>query len=416
MLDTLLQHLRQLLAIPDLWKYVSIPFVAAVVGWATNWVAIKMTFQPLEFVGRKPFLGWQGIIPSKAEKMASTFVDSTMARLGSLPEVFEEMHPPTIAEHINRSLRPRIGELTDEVMLRDNAVLWENLPGLVKDQIYFQVGRSLPRLVDRLMDDVSERVEDLVDLKHMITTRLVDDKALLNRLFLESGEAEFRFIVRSGFYFGFLFGLVQLAVWIVYPAWWVLPVFGLIVGWATNWIALNVIFRPLYPVRVGPWRFQGLFLKRQAEVAAVWCGIVTREIFTIRQLVHSMLNGPRSERSRTLIKQHIKPIVDEAVGAVRPVAQLAVGPRGFAEIKEAVGEVAVEVSPAPFDNYLFNRDRGQVVDRFLRERMQAMPPDQFQDLLRPCFQEDEMKLILIGAVLGFLAGLAQLMLVFGGFG
>jgi hypothetical protein len=46
--------------------------------------------------------------------------------------------------------------------------------------------------------------------------------------------------------------------------------------------------------------------------------------------------------------------------------------------------------------------------------MESLPPDQFQDLLRPCFQEDEMKLILVGAALGFLAGLAQLFLVFGG--
>jgi hypothetical protein len=54
-----------------------------------------------------------------------------------------------------------------------------------------------------------------------------------------------------------------------------------------------------------------------------------------------------------------------------------------------------------------------VVERLLRERMEAMPPAQFQDLLRPCFQEDEWKLILLGAVLGFGAGLAQLVLVFG---
>jgi hypothetical protein len=129
-----------------------------------------------------------------------------------------------------------------------------------------------------------------------------------------------------------------------------------------------------------------------------------------------MLYGPHSEHSRSLVRQHIKPVVDEAVWAMRPVAQFAVGPRGFAEIKETVGEVAVDVSAVPFDNHLFNRDRAQVIERFLVQRMQSMPPDQFQDLLRPCFQEDETKLILIGAVLGFLAGLAQLILVFGGVG
>ena len=36
---------------PLFWKYASIPFVAAIVGWGTNWVAIKLTFKPLHFLG-----------------------------------------------------------------------------------------------------------------------------------------------------------------------------------------------------------------------------------------------------------------------------------------------------------------------------------------------------------------------------
>jgi uncharacterized membrane protein YheB (UPF0754 family) len=401
---------------PDFWKFASIPVVAAFVGWSTNWVAVKLTFLPLEFRGWPPLLGWQGIIPSKAAKMAGTFIDSTMSRLGTLPEVFEHMEPEKISQHINRSLKPRMDDLTDEVMLETNPILWENLLLLVRQRIYSRVEESLPRLVDNLVREIGESVEDLVDLKDMITTRLVTDKALLNRLFLESGAAEFKFIIHSGFYFGFLFGLIQLAVWIVYPAWWILPFFGLLVGLATNWIALNLIFRPLYPKKFGPFTLQGLFLKRQVEVAGVWCGIVTREILTVRALTHAMIYGPRADRTRTLIKKHIKPLVDDAVGIVRPVAQVAVGMEGFARIKERVGEKALDISADPFDNHIFNEDRAIVVEGFMRQRMEGLPPDQFQDLLRPCFQEDEWKLVLMGGVLGALAGFAQLLLVFGGFG
>ena len=48
------------------------------------------------------------------------------------------------------------------------------------------------------------------------------------------------------------------------------------------------------------------------------------------------------------------------------------------------------------------------------ERMIALSSEEFQDLLRPCFQEDEIKLILVGAFLGFAAGICQLVFVFGG--
>jgi uncharacterized membrane protein YheB (UPF0754 family) len=399
---------------PEFWKYVSIPFVAAIVGWITNWVAIKLTFHPLEFFGLRPVFGWQGIIPSKARKMAETFVDVTMSRLGSFPEVFAIMDPDKIAAHISRVIAPRLDEFTDEIMLRENKVLWENLPTSVRNEIYGRVRAGLPKLVDDLMEDVGRDIEGLIDFRHMIVTRLENDKALLNRLFLESGSREFAFIVRSGLYFGFFFGLGQLGVWIGVQYWWILPLAGLIVGFATNWIALNIIFRPLRPRKFLRWHLQGLFLKRQKEVAGVWCHIVTREILTLRHIVDAMLEGPRSERSRLVVTRHMKPLVEEAVGPARTLAQVAVGMEGFAKIKESVGEKALAVGPETFADEAFIEDRAEVLEKVIRERMENMPPEEFQDLLRPCFQEDEWKLILTGAMLGMAAGFAQLFFVFGG--
>ncbi len=98
--------------------------------------------------------------------------------------------------------------------------------------------------MDNVVDDISRNLENLVDMKHMIVERMRSDKALMVQMFKEVGEPEFRFVTNSGFYFGFLFGLIQVPVFILMPSNWVLPVFGFIVGIATNWLALNVIFRP----------------------------------------------------------------------------------------------------------------------------------------------------------------------------
>ncbi len=406
--------LGDLLRHPDFWRYASIPLVAAIVGWGTNWAAIQMTFWPLRFRGVRPIFGWQGIIPSKAEKMASVFVDTTMVHLGTLSDVFQRMDPERIAAQVVRTLEPRLDELTDEVMRRTHVILWDNLPEMMRNAVYARVREELPRLVQDLMRDVDQQVEQLVDLRELVVRRLVDNPILLNRLFLECGEREFRFIIRSGFWFGLLFGFVQLAVWIVHPAAWVLPVFGLFVGLATNWIALNIIFRPLMPRRIGPFVVQGLFLRRQREVADIWCRIVTREILTIRDLVGSMVEGRFADRTRALIRKHLKLVVDRAVGPMRGVAQVAVGLRSFAGIKESVGETAVEVALEPFKDPAFITDRADAVAEELRQRMAGLPPDEFQDLLRPCFQEDELKLVLLGGVLGLAAGFAQLQWVFGG--
>ena len=48
-----------------------------------------------------------------------------------------------------------------------------------------------------------------------------------------------------------------------------------------------------------------------------------------------------------------------------------------------------------------------------RTRMQALSSPEFVNFLRPVFQEDELKLIFVGAVLGMVAGIGQLVFIFG---
>ncbi|HNU83942.1 MAG TPA: DUF445 family protein, partial [Thermoanaerobaculia bacterium] len=132
---------------PRLWRLASIPLTAAVVGWATNWIAIRMTFHPLRFLGIPPWFGWQGIIPRKAEKMARTFVDTSMQRLGSLPELFAEMQPEVIAGHVERVLAPRLEHYTDDVMTASTGTLWQAAPLATRRRVYAAVGEQLPGLV-----------------------------------------------------------------------------------------------------------------------------------------------------------------------------------------------------------------------------------------------------------------------------
>lgn len=406
--------LEELFSNPDWWKLASIPVTAALVGWLTNWLAIQMTFYPVEPIGKPPWLGWQGIIPSKAGKMGAIATDQVLAKLGTLQDIYQAMTPERISAHLVQTLEPRIDRYTDEIMREDNPRLWEMLPGAAKNVVYAMLRQKLPGAVARITQDVGEHLDEMLDLKHTVVQQVERDKNLANRIFLECGAAEFKFLIRSGLYFGFLFGLIQLAVWVALPAWWTLPLFGLLVGYATNWLALRLIFQPLHPRRIGPFTFQGLFLKRQHAVADIWCGIVTEEVLTLRNIANAMLDGPRSAHTHALLRRHIRQTIDEVVGIVKPMLLLTVGVDEYVALKEAGSDKAIEAGRLALDDPAFNADRAQIVKAMMVERMRALSSAEFQNLLRPAFQEDEIKLIALGGILGLLAGLAQLVFVFGG--
>lgn len=408
------------LAQPESWKVLSIPIVAAFVGWSTNWLAVKMTFYPLEFYGLRlgPLpIGWQGIIPSKARRMAGIAVQSILSKLISIREIVEVMDPRLVAEHIIGEVDPMLDAWTDEMMIAHHPVLWSNLPDPLRRILRTRVRAKLPHLIDDLMQDVALNIDHLVDVKTLVADHLEKNKELLNRVFWECGETEFRFLVNSGWLFGGLFGLALMVQWLFFPVWWTLPLGGIIVGYATNWIALNLIFRPLNPVRVGPFKIQGLFLKRQDAVSESFCRILVSDIVTLPRLIESMLQGPHGERTALLVRRHMRPLVDGVAsalsGTMKVLVQTTLGPSRFAEIRESVGDKALAEARLPFGDDEFAHERANVVGALIRDRMQQLPPEDFQDLLRPCFQEDEMKLILVGAALGCLAGVAQLFFVFG---
>ena len=92
---------------------------------------------------------------------------------------------------------------------------------------------------------------------------------------------------------------------------------------------------------------------------------------------------------------------------------MALGPGGYTDLKDTATDKIYELTDELFDDPSFNKERAKEVESMLKERMKELPPEDFQDLLRPIFQEDEWILIMLGSVLGGLAGWAQLVFVFG---
>lgn len=393
---------------PDFWLYMSIPLWAGCIGWLTNKLAIQVTFYPVDFIGVPPFLGWQGIIPRKGRKMATILVDNTLGKITSTREIFQEFEPHKIAMHIVKVVDARIEEFTDDIINEQHAVLWENLPDLIKSRVYARTRKQLPQMMDDLLEEIQENIEELVDPREMIVEQMSTDKLLLNRVFLACADAELGFLHRAGFVIGLLIGLAAMVAWWFFPHWWVLPLAGFVIAFATNLLALNLVFRPLSPIKIGPFTVQGLFLKRQKAVSEIFCRMITSEVLTVGHFMRAIFRGAKSERTKAMIKKHLRPIVDN--GMVKTMAQITVGAEGYVDLKHTIEEKTIEMSLSSFDDPVFTRERGVMVEKMFRDRMQDMSAEGFQNLLRPAFQEDQLIVICGAGVLGAITGLLELAL------
>ena len=60
--------------------------------------------------------------------MAAISVDATISKIGTVSEIFGQIDPKLLASHIIKTVEPRVEEYVDELMLKEHATFWENLP------------------------------------------------------------------------------------------------------------------------------------------------------------------------------------------------------------------------------------------------------------------------------------------------
>ena len=392
-------------------SYLLIPIIAAAAGWGTNWLAIKMTFYPLEYVGKFPF-GWRGVVPSRIRKFATGMVDTTIGRIGGLPAMVDAIDMDQVRTYFLDSATPMIAEAVHSLMREQKRVMWENLPAPTKKLVFQVVELEMREGYDTLAEDIQDHFERLLDLRELVVRKCEENPDLLNRMVFACASKELSFLVFSGAFFGFGFGVVQALVWLFVPQWWVLPFFGFLVGTLTNWNAIQLIFTPLEATKIGPLVFQGLFLKRQKEISREFSRVFTEEVLTAREVVHTLVHGTRKDRTLAMLRTHISEIMEHKL-IVQLITQTAVGPEGYADLKDAALEKAIQYTEELAEDRSFNETQARAVQEMLHERISAQPPAEFQDLVRPIFHEDEWILVAIGGALGALVGWGQLVLLFG---
>jgi uncharacterized membrane protein YheB (UPF0754 family) len=390
-----------------------IPFIAGFIGWFTNWLAVKAVLYPVEFIGIPPLLGWQGVIPKNAEEMSQSFSVLIHDKLVDLEKIFANIdHDDN--EEIDKVVEDVAQEIIAEFSTNIAPDSWERAREKLRGYINMLVRRNVRRVMVQILDRMAREASDFIDVDAIVRESMKEDRALLGRVLLEVAGPEFKFIERSGLWFGFIFGVIQMLVWIVYPAGWVLPAAGFLVGYITNWLALHLIFEPREPKQIGPFRIQGVFIKRQREVATSFADVIAAQVLNADNMMQHLSDGPNRQRMLDILEGQVEESMKEYERDAM-VAMLVSKDR----LEEAKADLLDRVRSADMTESRQIKtfaDQSHHIRAQLEENLGALDADEFSDILRPVFQKDEWKLILAGGVIGTGIGALQVVVLFGGFG
>ncbi|MFC7422330.1 DUF445 domain-containing protein [Nocardia tengchongensis] len=392
--------------------YAAMPAIAALIGYGTKLVAVEMMFRPIEFIGIPPYLGWQGIIPRYAARMASMVVDLALARILDPKEILTGVDTRAVVHELREPVHEMVEEFAPDFVRILHPAVWDAMPRGMRDAVVRRIEDTLPEVLDKFLGELGDHIDLVLDLRALAIDALTRDKRMTVKLIRMIGRNEMRFIVRIGLPFGLALGMVQAVVWALTHSVLIMPLFGAFTGLFTDWLALQMIFRPVRPVRLlGLFTWQGLFHKRRSEVTRDYAALIGEEVLTPVTMFDAMLTGPRSDRFLYLVDKQIRDSVAEVARPVQPLLVLAVGGERYRRFQQDVAGVAVAGMRQRADR--LGGYASQVLDlpELLCSKMDLMTDDEFEGLLRPAFKQDEWKLVTVGALLGFLVGELQVHLL-----
>lgn len=189
-----------------------------------------------------------------------------------------------------------------------------------------------------------------------------------------------------------------------------LPLIAGLIGWFTNYIAVVMLFRPRRPVRILGITFQGIFPKRQKVLAERIGRLVAEQLLSSNDLKEKLLADDNIDEILYMIEDKIDDYLLHTFPEKYPITSIFFGTRRKAQIKaDLVGEVHVAV-PELLNNYADRIDEKIDIEDMVRRKVEALDPIMLEKLLNGILKSEFKFIEWIGAILGFLIGLLQLII------
>jgi uncharacterized membrane protein YheB (UPF0754 family) len=190
----------------------TLPIIAAITGWVTNYLAIKMLFHPKKKI-KVLFFSVQGIFPKRQDVLAERLGKIVSSELFSFKDIKDRFTSTSTAIEINKVLDEKLEDFLD-VKLKGALpmlamFLNKETRAKIKDTLHLEFQNILPDILNKY----SEKLERDIDIEHIVAQKVSafsSDK--LEQILFSIMKKEFKFIEILGGVLGFLIGIIQLLI------------------------------------------------------------------------------------------------------------------------------------------------------------------------------------------------------------
>jgi uncharacterized membrane protein YheB (UPF0754 family) len=194
------------------WMIWLLPVIASVIGWFTNYIAVKMLFHPQNPVKIFGFT-IQGVLPKRQKQMAVKIGKLVSDELFSSADLHENINNPENVVRIIQQIDMKIDNYFNDIFPEKHPYVAQLIPKKVTERIKNEMLLEVQQLAPSIINKQVDYLEENIDIEEIIKNRVEKLKpADLERILWSILSTEFRFIEAIGAVIGFFIGLVQVLI------------------------------------------------------------------------------------------------------------------------------------------------------------------------------------------------------------
>jgi uncharacterized membrane protein YheB (UPF0754 family) len=181
-----------------------------------------------------------------------------------------------------------------------------------------------------------------------------------------------------------------------------LAIIGSFIGWVTNKIAIKMLFKPVNPIKILFFEIQGVFPKRQNEIAKSLGKVVENELVGLADIKENLMTDENINRLKEKLKEKFNKIIEENI----PPVFLAMAGEQINLITEKFISEDNEFFKELFEEFM-SSENSVDIKKIVEEKINKMDFSMFEKILLELISKELSFIEYLGAILGFVIGIVQ---------
>jgi uncharacterized membrane protein YheB (UPF0754 family) len=193
-------------------------------------------------------------------------------------------------------------------------------------------------------------------------------------------------------------------------SWWfyTIPFISAFIHWLTIWMALKLLFHPRQPKKILGFTLQGVFPKKQRQIAESLGRIVGQELLSFTDIEQAITDPKNVQRMLPMVEEHIDHFLRVKLKETMPMIAMFIGDKTIAQLKAVFMKELEELFPVVLKNYVGHLRADLDLEKIVVDKIAGFSNDRLEAMLNEFLTKEFRFVEVIGAALGFLIGLLQI--------